>query len=170
MSPEGINDLLAVARIRPELLDRARFNLEGWLTPTASGKSPAKSIFDAGAHKGTAGPHNAALDQIRTCVTDLIEALNGLRELPHVHDVFWYSDHFGPVFDNEKERPWVRAGLEKILLSAVDAKRRGTREKDQGRYNLVCWSTNFFNRFSTEPTKSPTKTSFGSLCRPSLRK
>ena len=141
VSPESINELLTSIRPRPDALEHARQNLEGWLKPPALGKSPARSIFDAGAHKGTSGPHNAALREVELKATALINALDELRPLLHTHDMFWYSDHFGPVQSDEKERPWVRAALDGILSSAIDAKRKGTRGKRSGEIQfgaLVC--------------------------------
>lgn len=147
---QQIEELLGLAYVPSERHDQARRYLIALLTPGPTGKSPARSVYDAGLRRGTATPHNDKLRAVEAAVVKLEDTLRNLRNKPYAHTDFWYSEAFGPVHSDNIERPEVVAALEMIRKASVDARMHTTRRKQSENYNLARLAVRFFKKFTNE--------------------
>lgn len=152
INDQSIEELLQLAHVREEQSEQARCYLRALLIPGATGKSAARSVYDAGSLRGTAAPHNDKVRAVEVAAGKLQEALIDLRGKFYAHSDFWYSEAFGPIHVDEVERPQVLATIEVIRRAAIDARMHTTRRRKSEQYNLARMAVRFFKKFTGETT------------------
>ena len=113
---DSIDELLRLAGVSPD-----NSGARGWLE---SALLAARSLIpsDLAARGATRAPppakHNAPLEKIQRASDKLIEALKKLECYPYACASFWRFAGFGPIYNNEYERPDVLRTLTDIRNAA----------------------------------------------------
>jgi hypothetical protein len=149
---ETIEELLKLAHVSESQIEQARAYLKALVTPGPTGKSPARSVYDAGSKRGTAAPHNEKVRAVEAAADKLQKALINLRSKPYAHADFWYFEAFGPIYVDEIERPQVLATIEVIRRAAIEARMHTTNRRKSEQYNLARLAVRFFKKFTSATT------------------
>jgi hypothetical protein len=152
ITDEKIEDLLKLAHVSEQQIDQARNYLKALVMPGPTGKSPARSVYDAGSKRGTAAPHNDKVRAVEAAADKLQKALIDLRNKPYAHADFWYCEAFGRISVDEIERPHVLATIEVIRRAAIEARMHTTKRRKSEQYNLARLAVRFFKKFTSETT------------------
>jgi hypothetical protein len=168
MKNDVVGALIALAEVPIERQSEAREWLTFWLgsaNGVSSGKSRARSTFEAATQRGVPADHNERLIAVERAAVQLEGVLLDLRKRGYAHSDFWMNEVFGKIRGGAVES----AGLFR-MLTAIRTAARAAKVKRVGRppaaenLRLVKLAHDFYSEYSPRrPTATISKTERGFL-------